>query len=250
MVRIRATTPAITTKENHMIEAEWWEYDSLDELADAVAGDVGFIIDSAVEARNASLIAVPGGKTGPAIFKKLAGQKLPWKRVTVIPTDDRLVPVDSEQSNVREIARSFLPTGARVIPIATEIADYKLAGNSADARLQDLPWPPDLVWLGVGEDGHTASIFAGPDLQDALDAPKARRAVGVMPDPMPQDAPVPRVTLTRAAILSARTILITVTGQKKREMLEQAIADGQSSKLPIGRVLAEVDQPIDIHWAP
>jgi 6-phosphogluconolactonase len=233
-----------------MIEAEWWEYDSLDELADAVAGDVGFIIDSAVDARNASLIAVPGGKTGPAVFPKLAAQKLPWKRVTVIPTDDRLVPVESDQSNVREIARAFLPTGARVIPIATEIADYKLAGNSADARLQDLPWPPDLVWLGVGEDGHTASIFAGPDMQDALDAPKARRAVGVMPDPMPKDAPVARVTLTRAAILSARTILITVTGQKKRELLEQAIADGQSSKLPIGRVLAEAEHPIDIHWCP
>ena len=145
---------------------------------------------------------------------------------------------------------TFLPTGARVIPISTEIADYKLAGNSADARLQDLPWPPDLVWLGVGEDGHTASIFAGPDMQDALDAPKARRAVGVMPDPMPKDAPVARVTLTRAAILSARTVLITITGQEKRELLEQAIADGQSSKLPIGRVLAEAEQPIDIHWAP
>ena len=233
-----------------MIEAEWWEYDSLDELADAVAGDVGFIIDSAVDARNASLIAVPGGKTGPAVFPKLAAQKLPWKRVTVIPTDDRLVPVGSDESNVREIARTFLPTGARVIPISTEIADYKLAGNSADARLQDLPWPPDLVWLGVGEDGHTASIFAGPDMKDALDAPKARRAVGVMPDPMPKDAPVARVTLTRAAILSARTILITITGQEKRELLEQAIADGQSSKLPIGRVLAEAEHPIDIHWAP
>ena len=48
-----------------MIEAEWWEYDSLDELADAVAGDVGFIIDSAVDARGSSLIAVPGGTTGP-----------------------------------------------------------------------------------------------------------------------------------------------------------------------------------------
>jgi|SRR3954447_6165049 6-phosphogluconolactonase len=233
-----------------MIEAEWWEYDSLDELADAVAGDVGFIIDSAVEARNASLIAVPGGKTGPAIYKKLADQKLPWKKVTVIPTDDRLVPVDSELSNVREIARAFLRTGARVIPITTDIADYKLAGNSADARLQDLAWPPDLVWLGVGEDGHTASIFAGDDLQTALDAPKARRAVGVMPQQMPADAPVARVTLTRAAILSARTMLITITGAKKREMLEQAIADGQSSKLPIGRVLAEAEQPIDIHWAP
>jgi 6-phosphogluconolactonase len=233
-----------------MIEAEWWEYDSLGELADAVAGDVGFIVESAVDARNASLIAVPGGRTGPAIFPKLVAQQLPWKRVTVIPTDDRLVPLDNELSNVRQIGKAFIPVGARVIPIATEIADYKLAGNSADARLQDLPWPPDLVWLGMGSDGHTASIFAGPDLQDALEAPKARRAVGVMPDPLPADAPVARVTLTRAAILSARTILITITGQAKRELLERAITDGHSSKLPIGRVLAEAEQPIDIHWCP
>ena len=233
-----------------MIEAEWWEYDSLGELADAVAGDVGFIIESAVDARGSSLIAIPGGSTGPAIFSKLVAQKLPWKKVTIIPTDDRLVPMDDERSNVRAIAKSFLPAGARVIPIATEIANYKLAGNSADARLQDLSWPPDLVWLGMGKDGHTASIFAGPDLQDALEAPKARRAVGVMPDPLPREAPVARVTLTRAAILSGRTILITITGDEKRALLEQAIADGQSSKVPIGRVLAEVDQPIDIHWCP
>ena len=233
-----------------MIEAEWWEYDSLDELADAVAGDVGFIIESAVDARGSSLIAVPGGSTGPAIFPKLAAHKLPWKKVAIIPTDDRLVPMDDDRSNVRAIAKTFLPLGARVVPIATEIADHKLAGNSADARLQDLTWPPDLTWLGMGSDGHTASIFAGADLQDALDAPKARRAVGVMPDPMPQDAPFARVTLTRASILSSRTVLITITGEEKRKVLEQAIADGQSSKLPIGRVLAEAEQPIDIHWCP
>ena len=234
-----------------MIEAEWWDYDSREELADAVAGDVGFIIQSAVDARDASLIAVPGGKTGPAVGAKLAQQRLPWKKVTIIPTDDRLVPVDSDLSNVREIARTFLPLGARVVPLTSEAAgDYKLAGNAADARLQDLPWPPDLVWLGMGDDGHTASLFAGPDLQGALDAPKARRAIGLMPDPLPADAPVPRVTLTRAAILSARTILIVITGDDKRRVLEEAIADGQSSRLPIGRVLAEVDQPIDIHWCP
>jgi len=233
-----------------MIEAEWWEYDSAEEMADAVAGDVGFIVESALDARDAALIALPGGSTPKPIYPKLAARQLSWKRVTIIPTDDRLVPMDDERSNIRAIAQAFLPVGARVIPIATDIADYRLAGNSADARLQDFPWPPDLVWLGVGEDGHTASIFAGPDFQDALDAPKTRRAVGVMPDPMPEDAPVARVTLTRAAILSARTILITVSGQETRELLEGAIADGQSSQLPIGRVLAEAEQPIDIHWCP
>jgi len=233
-----------------MIEAEFWDYDSVDEMAAAVAGDVGFIIESALDARGNAMLALPGGTTPQPIFAKLAEAKINWKKVVVIPGDERLVPMADELSNVRALAKIFLPLGARVIPLTTDkIDDYKLAGNSADARLADLPWPPDLVWLGMGEDGHTASIFAGPDLQDALDAPKGRRMVGVMPDPLPPEAPVARVTLTRAAILSARTILIVIRGQKKRDLLEQAIEDGHSSTLPIGRVLAECDQPIDIHWS-
>ena len=233
-----------------MIEAEWWEYDSADEMADAVAGDIGFIVESAIDARNEALLALPGGSTPLPIFARLAEAKLPWKRVTIIPGDERLVPMDNELSNVRALARVFLPAGARVVPITADIADYKLAGNSADARLQDLRWPPDLVWLGMGSDGHTASIFNGPDMDDALNAPKARRAVGVMPEPLPEEAPVARVTLTRSAILSARTILITIMGDEKRALLKQAIEAGHSSKLPIGRVLAEAEQPIDIHWCP
>ena len=233
-----------------MIEVEWWDYDSPEELAEAVAGDVGFIIDSALDARGEALIAFPGGKTPLPIYAKLAAVKLDWKRVTIIPTDDRLVPMTDELSNVRAIARTFLPAGARVFPITGDIADYALAGNSANAKLSELKFPLDLAWLGVGRDGHTASIFPGPDLDAALNAPKGRNAIGVMPDPLPAEAPVARVTLTRSALLSARTLLITVTGQDKRELLEGAIADGQSSKLPIGRVLAEVDQPIDIHWCP
>jgi 6-phosphogluconolactonase len=228
-----------------MIEAEWWDYDSPDEMAQAIAGDVGFIVESALDARGSAMLALPADETARAILPKLSQASFKWKHVTIVPTDDLIVGVEDERSTARALAQLFLPKGARVVPIVTPLEDYRLAGNSADARLQDLPWPPDLVWLSVGGDGSAAGIAAGADLQDALDAPKARRAVGVKPD-----TGEPRVTLTRASILSGRTIVIALQGQAKRDMLEQAIADGQSSKLPIGRVLAEAEQPIDIHWCP
>jgi len=231
-----------------MIEAEWWDYDDMEELAEAVAGDVGFIIESALDARGQALIALPGGKTPLPIYEKLAAAPIKWKHVTIIPTDDRLVAVDDPLSNAAMLAKAFMPKGARVLPIATENKDHKAAGNAADARLQDLHWPCDLVWLGVGTDGHTASIFAGPDMDDALNAPKARRAVGVLPDPMPAEAPVARVTLTRHSILSARTLLMVLTGADKRALVEQAIKDGPLSPLPVGRVLADAEQAFDIHW--
>jgi len=166
-----------------------------------------------------------------------------------VPTDDRMVPVNDPMSNIAMIARYFIPLGARVIPIVSESAtDYKAAGNAANARLSDLKWPPDLVWLGIGADGHVASLFPGPDFNDAIEAPASRRAIGVMPDPLPENAPVARVSLTRSAILSARTLIIVGSGGTKREVLEQALEEGARSTLPVGRVLADCELPVDIHW--
>lgn len=219
-------------------------------MAAAVAGDAQFIIESALDARGQAVIALPGGKTPLAIYDKLAGARLDWKRVTILPTDDRLVPMGDALSNITAIARIFLPKGVRVLPITSEAAaDYKAAGRAADARLQDVHWPLDLCVLGMGADGHTASIFPGPDFDEAVAGPKERRAVGLMPDPLPPEAPVARVTLTRAAISSARALMIAITGQEKRDVLERAIKDGPMSSYPIGRVLAEVDLPVDIHWS-
>jgi len=233
-----------------MIEAEFWDYDDRDELADAVAGDVAFIIESAIDARGSAVIALAGGSTPKPILEKLAEAKLDWKRVMIIPTDDRIVPLTDPLSNAAMLAKIFLPKGARVVPfISDKAADHKAAGAAASARLDDLHWPLDLVWLGMGTDGHTASIFVGPDYDDALSAPATRKAVGVMPDPLPPEAPVARVTLTRSAIQSAKTLLIVTTGNDRRALLEQAIKDGDSSPLPIGRVLAGLETPIDIHWA-
>lgn len=232
-------------------EIEWWDYDDDEEMADAVAGDVQFIIESAIDARGAAVIALAGGKTPLPIYAKLADAKLDWKRVTIVPGDERIVPLGDPMSNVTMLGKTFIPKGARVMPIVpTATADYKAAGRSADALMQDLHWPLDLCLLGVGGDGHTASIFPGPDFDEALNGPKERRALGVMPDPLPAEAPVPRVTLSRAAIVASASVMIAATGAAKRKVIEEAIAQGAGSTYPIGRVLADTELPVDIHWAP
>ncbi|MDQ0250768.1 6-phosphogluconolactonase [Sphingomonas kyeonggiensis] len=231
-------------------EIEWWDYEDADEMAEAVAGDIGFIIESAIDARGAAVIALAGGKTPLPIYEKLAKAKIDWKRVTIIPGDDRIVPLGDPLSNVTAIGKIFIPKGARVIPLVSDKApDYKAAGRSADALLQDVHWPLDLCLLGVGGDGHCASIFPGPDFDEALNGPKERRALGVMPDPLPPEAPVARVTLSRSAIITARALMIAITGEAKKEVLEAAIEQGASSSYPVGRVLADVELPVDIHWA-
>lgn len=231
-----------------MIEAEWWEHDTPAELAEAVAGDVQFLIESALDARGDAVVAFPGGTTPIDALDRLARAKLAWRDVTILPTDERLVPVDSADSNVRMLAERFLPLGARVLPLAGGDLPVEDAGRAADARLEAIHWPLDCVWLGMGADGHTASIFPGPDLDAALTSP--RRAIGVRPDPMPAEAPHLRVTLTRSAIVAARSLIVVIRGSAKRDLLEAAIADGAGSRLPIGRVLADAQQAIDIHWCP
>lgn len=232
-------------------EIEWWEYDDTSEMADAISGDIQFIIESAIEARGGAVIALAGGKTPIPAYEKLVKAKLEWKRVTIIPGDERIVPLGDPLSNVTMLGKMFLPLGARVIPIVPQATDdYKAAGRSADALMQDLHWPLDLCLLGIGGDGHTASIFPGPDFDEALNGPKERRMLGVLPDPLPPEAPVARVTLSRAAIVTSASVMIALTGAAKKKVLEDAIKQGPASPYPIGRVLADTELPVDIHWAP
>ncbi len=232
-----------------MDEIEWWEFDTPAELAEQVAGDIGFVIESAAEGHGGARLALPGGSTPDPIYKALAKQKgIAWPKVTLIPTDDRLVGPGDPLSNQGKLAAYFAAKGATLLPQVEEgdLGDYRQAGRRADARLNELHWPLDLVCLGMGADGHTASIFPGPDFESAVAGPKSRRAVGVRPGPLPPEAPVDRVTLTAAAIASARAVMIVIGGAEKRRVLEQALKEGPLSKLPIGRVVAELDASIDI----
>ena len=115
-----------------MIEAEWWEYDSVDEMADAVAGDIGFIVESAIEARNEALLALPGGETPKPIFAKLAATKLPWKRVTIIPGDERLVPV-ARLANL--VALAFEHQAQEFPVVVVVVGDENAVGHRREVHL-------------------------------------------------------------------------------------------------------------------
>jgi 6-phosphogluconolactonase len=228
---------------------DWRLFEDRTAMARQVADDVQSTIGSALGARGSAVIALPGGRTPVPIFEELAGRKIDWPSVTLLPTDDRLVPIDDPLSNAGLIRSHFAGKGARLLTLFDGGAGVGEAGRLADRKLRALPWPLDLVWLGMGEDGHTASILPGPDFDEASDGLAGRRACGVTPNPLPPEAPVARVTLTRSALVATRALMLTITGEKKRAVAEQAIEEGLSSNLAIGRVLASAHVPAQIYWS-
>ena len=232
------------------IEVEWWEFEEAETLASEVAGDIGFIIEKAIETNGKAELALPGGRTPVPILETLAKRDFDWGKVKVFPTNERIVPEGSEHSNYEMLKRVLGSVGAQVEPLIDHAQNWstKEAGQSADARLAGFSWPVDLVWLGMDEAGATASIYPN-QMDSALITPKGRRAVGVSPDPMPPSAPHDRVTMTKEALLSTHTMIVTLSGAQKKSVLEKAITDGPGSNVPIGRVLADCEVPIDIYWS-
>lgn len=229
---------------------EWRRFDDAGAMARCVADDVQSIIRSAIELRGSALIALPGGETPVPIFAELVGREIDWPRVTLLPTDERLVPTDDPLSNAGLIRSHFGHTGAKLFSLLTETGSPDGAGDAADRNLKTLRWPLDLVWLGMGEDGHTASILPGPDFDAALNGPTDRYACRVAPDPPPARAPVARVTLTGPALVATRSLFLTILGERKHTVAEQAIKDGIASNLAIGRVLASAPVSPRIYWSP
>ena len=225
-----------------MIEAEWWDYDAADELADAVASDIEFIIDSALDARGDALIALPGGPLAVSVYARLAKAKLTWKRVRIVPTGDALIAPTDPASTVGLLAKTFLPIGARVIPLVGDAkAPYRKAGLDADERLGAMKWPLDLAWLVADPDGGAGALVASPDLDAAITAPA--KAIGLMPA-----GGMGHVVLTRATLMAARTVLVAAQGAAAKATLEAALAAGARATAPIGRILAGTELAIDIHW--
>ncbi|AAV90102.2 6-phosphogluconolactonase [Zymomonas mobilis subsp. mobilis ZM4 = ATCC 31821] len=234
-----------------MTEAEWWEFENVEAMAKQIADDIEFIIKQAIEKKGRALIIVPGGSTPKLVFPTLAARDLDWSKVTLMLTDDRLVAKDNPLSNFGLLTKHFGSSGAELVSLIDEnyLDDRAAAGRAADQKLASYKWPADLVWLGMGNDGHTASIFPGPNFDEAVNGPRERRALGLLPVPLPPEAPVARVTLSLSTLASAHTVMVVITGDHKRTVLTDALKEGASSRLPVGRVLGETEASIDVYWS-
>ena len=190
---------------------------------DQVADWLSLRLDAALSASDApAAITVPGGSTPFPILEALANHPLEWNRITVWPDDDRLVPEDHPASNTGRIRALMEPAGAEVVTLTVmeQVPHFTFA------------------WLGMGADGHIASLF--PNVDPRADDPRRLRTL--TPDPLPSEAPFDRISLTIPALLDSDELVFVIRGVDKRAVFEAAAR--HESDLPVARLLAAAHQPV------
>lgn len=194
------------------------------------------------------VLVVSGGKSPVPLFQALAAQSLPWERVVVTLADERWVPPSHEDSN-EALVRAHLLKGraakAQLVPLWTGDATPEAAVPAVSKTLAALPHPFSQVILGMGEDGHVASLFPGA-AELALGLSTEAPALAVRP----LHAPHPRLSLSLRALLQSRDIALMISGQTKRHVLEQALGEGPVEDLPVRAILRQTAVPVSIFWAP
>ncbi len=220
------------------------------DLARAGAARTAEHLAAAIRDRGRATLLLAGGSTPAPMFRALATADLDWSKVTVAQVDERFVPPDSPQSNARMIRETLLTgpaAAARFVPLWSAAADLAAAADAADAAMAGLPRPWDVVVLGMGEDGHFASLFPGSaQLAAGLSPDTDRLCLAVDPhDPAPRE---PRLSLTLSTLLDARHILLMIRGETKRGVVEAARAG--DAVLPIHAVLSQSRAPLSLLWAP
>ena len=210
-----------------------------EQLVEAFAERFERQVAHSIAERERFSVALPGGSAATTFFPRLAGAAVDWRRVDFFWSDERAVPVSDSASNFALADRLWLRPAAvpavNVHRLAADVAspaDLDGAASAAERELTGaLGTPPrlDLLWLGVGEDGHVASLFPGHPL---LDEPR-RYVAPVLDSPKPPPA---RLTLTLPAIAAARFVVFTAMGEAKAEAIGAALRD-ERSRLPLALAL-------------
>lgn len=215
-------------------------YPDIESLSQGFAEFATTALRDALSRKPQAALVVPGGSTPRHYLPALAKCQLPWDRITVTLSDERWVDASDAQSNehlVKQHLMNHLPANTRFVGLKTDHDNPFDAIETIHQRLDKLPMPLSLTVLGLGEDGHIASLFPGmnPDLADTHHCVAAA----------PPVAPSLRVSLSLKLLAQSERIVLVVTGESKRRLLDQ-LTINPDTKIPIVWLLQRLNAAITV----
>lgn len=242
----------------------WHDAPDTDSLADLLAVNVADCLRKKIRSAGQASLVVSGGSTPAPVFKRLSGMDVGWQAVSVTLADERWVPVEHKDSNEQLLRRTLLvdkASDARFIPLYRAGQQAGPAAQVSGVAVAEMPQPFTVVILGMGSDGHTASLFPdapAEELQSAMDLKNQAFTAILNPPSVPQR----RITLTRSALLQADNRFLHITGAQKKQVLGKALAEscGQDSNdsppgsythgmKPIVGLLTEKPKAAAVYWS-
>jgi 6-phosphogluconolactonase len=219
-------------------------------LSRALAQQIAAGLRAAIAARGLASLVVSGGKSPVKLFELLRAETLDWSRVCIALADERWVdPADpgSNERLVRDVLLQGSAAAARFQGLKNGAPTPDMGAVSAWETFARVPRPFDAVVLGMGDDGHTASLFPGsPNLPSALNPFAAAGCVGMRAPVAPQ----PRLSLNLSALLDSRRMVILITGAAKWRTYLAASAAGPELDMPVRAVLRQTRVPVEVMWSP
>ncbi|GEA13032.1 6-phosphogluconolactonase [Alteromonas sp. KUL49] len=223
-------------------------FDSADALTQAFAEDLVSILKTGIRARGRASLVVSGGRTPLPLFKQLSETDLEWDKVDVTLADERWVDEGHDASNTTLVKNNLIQnkaSAATFVPLKSAHENAEDGIEEAQAGVLAMSQPFDALILGMGEDGHTASLFpCSEQVADGLDMDSGKTCLAVQPT----TAPHQRISLTLPALLNSRNIFLHLTGEKKKQVLNDAIENATEIQKPIVAVVNRA--PVTLMWAP
>ncbi len=246
------------------VAPRWHAHADETALVGAVCAQILQVVGADRGDDRASLLLLSGGSTPVPVYRALADQLAAGRaglapgtaRLTISLVDERFVAPQDPGSNERMLRQTFggllgddAHAALRFWPLVDWPGGRARSVAQANERMHAAP-PPSLVLLGMGDDGHTASLFPGsPDLAAALATSLPYVALDAPGCPGAGAWPL-RITLTPAGWRPARRRLLLLRGAHKREVYERALREGDAAVLPVAAAIALGEAPLDVHWAP
>ncbi|HEX4376021.1 MAG TPA: 6-phosphogluconolactonase [Steroidobacteraceae bacterium] len=219
-------------------------------LMQALAADVASALEEGLAAGRGASLVVAGGKTPAPVFDALSATELDWEDVWVTLTDERWTDTSREGSN-EYLLRQHLLRGeaakANLVGMKNKAADPAAGASAAWSAIAQMPRPFDFVLLGMGDDGHMASLFPhSPGLDLGLDLHQPPGCLGMTAPVEPR----PRLSMNLRALVDARRIAVLIVGQSKWDTYQKAKQGGPVQDMPVRALSLQQNVPVTVYWAP